>query len=92
MRAAARSGIAAFVSPAAWRFGVVEHPHRAVEVTASLQHPRHSRVPAVPVLQQRRPVTELAGQLEVVRGRVEVTLLAEHVGQADVQVTGRGQQ
>jgi len=44
----------------------------------------------VPVLQQRRPVTELAGQLEVVRGRVEVTLLPEHVGQADVQVTGCG--
>ena len=73
-------------------FGVVEHPRGAVEVAARLQQPRHRRVPAVTVLQERRPVTELPGHLEVVRGRVEVALLPEHVGQTDVQVTGRGQQ
>ena len=56
-----------------------------------LQQPGHRGVPAVPVLQQRRPVAELTGGLEVLRGRVEVALLAEHVGQADVQVAGGGQ-
>jgi len=45
----------------------------------------------VTVLQQRCAVTELPGHLEVARGRVEVTLLPEDVGQADMQITGRGQ-
>ena len=43
----------------------------------------------MPVLQQRRAVAELAGDLEVLRGRVEVALLAEDVREPDVQVPGR---
>ncbi len=48
-------------------------------------------VPAVPVLQQRRPVAELAGGLEVLRGRIEVALLAQDVREADVEVAGGGE-
>jgi hypothetical protein len=36
----------------------------------------------VPVLQQRRPVAELTGDLKVLRGPVEVALLTEDVREA----------
>jgi len=45
----------------------------------------------VPVLQQRRPVAELAGDLKVLRGRVEVAVLAQDVREADVQIAGAGE-
>ena len=65
--------------------------------TAPSRSPRRRRtpgrggVPAVPVLRQRRPFAELRRRLQVLRGGVEVALLAEHVGQPDVQVPGRRQ-
>ena len=60
----------------------------AVEVTVRPQQPGRRGVPAVPVLQQRRLLAELVGGVEVPRGRVEVALLAQDVGKADVEVAG----
>ncbi len=45
----------------------------------------------MPVLQQRRPIAELTGDLEVLCGRIEVALLAQDVREADVQVAGAGE-
>ncbi len=70
------------------RLGVVEHRDRAVEVASRLQQCGRGGVPAVSVLQQRGPVAELPGDLEVLRGPVEVALLAQDVREADVQIAG----
>ena len=66
---------------------LVEHRHRAVEVTARLTDRGGDGVPAVAVLGERAAVAELGGGVEVALGRVEVALLAEHVGEGDVEVT-----
>ena len=42
----------------------------------------------MPVLEHRPPVAELAGDLEVLGGRIQLALLAKDVREAHVQVTG----
>ena len=73
------------------RLGLVEHRDPALEVAFRLQQGGRRGAPAVPVLQQHRRVAELAGDLEVLRGRLEVALLAQHVREADVHVAGDGE-
>ena len=65
--------------------------------TAPSRSPRACSSPAMAVYQRCRFSSSDARSpssravCEVLRGRVEVALLAQHVGQPDVQVTGRGQ-
>ena len=72
------------------RLGLLEQVGRGVEVAAGLPQPGHGGVPAVPVLEEGaapRRASRAAWRCSL--GSVEVALLTQYVGEADVQVAGR---
>jgi hypothetical protein len=86
-----RSGARPEVAGQEQRLGLIEHRDRAFEIAVRPQQGGLRGVPAMAALQQRRPIAELAGGLEMPRGRVELAVLAQNIRQADMQIADGGE-
>ena len=77
--------------PLLWSSTARKNDEGALEVTGGAKEVGAHRIPPEPVLGQGRIVPEVAGGVEVMAGGLEVPVLAQDVGERDMQVGVAGQ-